>query len=254
MDANELKQEIEKQAAKVIGRKYDQENSDFQKVVTSYILLQLEKDGDNQERMEAFMPKVLEAISGIGGSDKVVRDLQSHNIQLQQSLAEAQDMLRRLAVDTTKYAMDAVGRGSGTIGDARFEMLASQDDVYDLEEKIDEVDWQAVHDLRIRAPRYVDVKGAAAQENAEAWAKDEGAWIYVSKDGVMSFNECQVTGVGYLNENTAAVYLVVDVSEEDESLTKSLLKWERRFLYTAQMSKGRQEDLRVEMKKRSKNQ
>ncbi len=265
MDANELKQEIEKQAAKVIGREYDQENSDFQKVVTSYILLQLEKDGDNQERIEAFMPKMLEAISGIGGSDRVVRDLQNHNIHLQNTLAEAQDMLRRLAVETTKHAMETVGRSAGIVGEARFEMLVNQDDVYDLEETLESVDWRAVHDLRIRAPRYLDF----GYKDIEAWA-DEGVWMYVDKHGSMSFNEAHVTGLGYINEDVAAVYHVCssdwdiddlkksieddDHEMSDKTRVKALLYWERRFLYTAQMSKGRQEDLKREMKKRSKNQ
>ncbi len=257
MDTNELKQEIEKQAAKIIGRKYDQDDSDFQKVVALYILLQLENDVDNQERMEVFMPKMLEAVSGIGGSEKLVRDLQNHNIHLQNTLAEAQDMLRRLAVETTKHAMETVGRSAGIVGEARFEMLVNQDDVYDLEETLENVDWRAVHDLRIQAPRYLDF----GYKDIEAWA-DEGVWMYVDKHG---FNEAHVTGLGYINEDVAAVYHVCSsdwdiddlkksIEDDDHEMldktrVKALLYWERRFLYTAQMSKGRQEDLKREMKK-----
>ncbi len=196
----------------------------------------------------------------------MVRDLQNDNIHLQNPLAEAQEMLLRLAVETTKHAMDAVGRNSGTIGDARFEMLVNQDDVYDLEEKVDDVDWRGVHDLRIRAPRYLDF----SYKDIEAWT-DEGVWMYVvDKHGSMSFNEPHVTGLGYLNEGVAAVYHVCpsdwdiddlkkSMEDDDHEMSektrvKALLQWERRFLYMAQMSKGRQEDLKREMKQRSKNQ
>lgn len=258
MDINELKQEIEKQATNIISGKDGIRHPKFDQLVASHILLQLEKDGDNQERMEAFMPKLLEAVSGMGG-------LQSHNVQLQNTLGEAQDMLRRLAVETTKHAMDAVGTSAGIVGEARFEMLVNQDDVYDLEETLENVDWRAVHELRIRASRYLDF----GYKDIEAWA-DEGVWMYVDKHGSMSFNEAHVTGLGYINEDVAAVYHVCssdwdiddlkksmeddDHEMSDKTRVKALLYWERRFLYTAQMSKGRQEDLKREMEKRSKNQ
>lgn len=255
MDPNELKQEIERHAAEIISDKNGVKDPAFRRLVASHILLQLEKDDDAQERMEVFMPQMLEAFKGMpGGSKQMIDDMRRHNVELQDRLGQAQNDLRLLAKDVTKHAAGLIGEKSVGMSTARFEMLASQEDVYDLEEQFDDVDWQAIHDLRIRAPRYVDVKRAATQEGAQEWAKDEGAWIYVNKAGSMSFNECQVTGLGYLNENTTAVYLVVDVSEEDEPGTKSLLQWERRFLYTAQMSKGRQEDLKREMKQRKRDQ
>ena len=248
MDPNELKQEIERHATSIISDKNGVKDPAFRKLVASHILLQLEKDDDVQERMETFMPQMLETFKGMpGGSRDAIRDLRDHNLQLQDALAQSQNNFRLLATAAVKHSLETIEKDWGD--GARFEMLASQEDVYDLEEQFDDVDWQAIHDLRIRAPRYVGFKGAAAQE----WTKEEGIWIYIDKAGSMSFNECHVTGLGYLNEDTAAVYQVVE-SEEDEPLTKALLQWERRFLYTAQMSKGRQEDLKREMKQRKKDQ
>ncbi len=268
MDTNELKQEIEKHAAAIIGNTAEGHGGDpsLYKLVASYILLQLEKEGDVEERMEIFMPKMLEAIKGMPGESKqVIDDLRRHNVELQEHLGQAQNDLRLLAKDVTKYAAGLIGEKSIGMSNARFETLASQEDVYDLEEKVDDVDWQAVHDLRLRAPRYLEFVWEkrdgeldyACPKQIDAWT-DEGSWIYVDKEGEMIFNECHVAGNGYLDEEVAALYQMCPMDEESEEgrppTSRALLQWERRFLYTAQMSKGRQEDLKREMKKRSKNQ
>lgn len=252
MDPKELKQEIEKHATKVMasdvsgsGHGPSSVHVAFNKLVASYILLQLEKDGERDEQLEDFMPKMLDALKGTPGESKEIRNLRTQNLQLQDYLGQAQNDLRLLAKDVTKYSCEAIGKHSGSLDNARFEMLASQDDPYDLEENQVDVDWEAVHDLRVRAPRHLGFEPEQVEGRAE------GMWVYVEKDGTIAFDDCHVTALGYLNEDTAAVYELNDCFE-DREVPNAHLRWERRFLYTAQMTKGRQEDLKREMRKREK--
>ena len=241
MDPKELKQEIEKNATHLLSSPGTGGTSNLQALMA---LHQLEQDKERDEQLEGFMPKMLEALKGMPSDSRdVIGDLRNHNLQLQEHLGQAQNDLRLLAKDVTKYAAELIGEKASGMSDARFETLASQDDVYDLEETLAAVDWRAVHDLRIRAPRHLEFREGHA--NREGW---RGTWLYIDSAGEFMTDDCNVTALGYLNEETAAVYRVGDDGDEPSGE----LYWERRFLYTAQMTKGRQEDLKREMRKREK--
>lgn len=100
------------------------------------------------------------------------------------------------------------------------ETLAKTRDPYELEERYEDVDWEGVHALRLRAPMYV----LFPDDVNSSWTEDE--WVYVRRDGALSFNECHLVGVAFADSETAAIYR----RQEGE---KSWLHWERRFHFTS---------------------
>lgn len=108
------------------------------------------------------------------------------------------------------------------------ETLAKTQDPY-FREKYEDVDWEAVHALRLRAPMYVRFPNGVN----EKWT--EGEWVYVRRDGNLSFNEAHIVGVAFANSETAAIYRRQRGSE-------SWLYWERRYHFTSGLTpeEGRQ--------------
>jgi hypothetical protein len=113
------------------------------------------------------------------------------------------------------------------------ETLAKAKDPH-LKAKHEDVDWEAVHQLKFRAPTYVQFP----DEVNEAWDEDE--WVYVRRDGKLSFNEAHIIGMAFVDADTAAVYRRLPTTEydpefpDDEDLGHlSFLYWERRFYFTA---------------------
>ena len=243
MDTEELKQEIEKLAANIV---HSSNAEPFQKLMAWNALLEIEKANALNKRFEDMMPIILDALKmrerKASGPDEMCDILRTENRQLREHLGQAQNDLRLLAKDVVKQASKVMIQ-TPALERARLEMLAAQEDVYDLEERVEHVDWQAVYDLRVRAPRHLKCYSGAPMR------LDEGCWIYIDQHGGRKSDECHVTALGYLRGDTAAVYQVV---EEDEELARAHLYWERRFLYTAQMSKGPQDDLKREMKRRQR--
>ncbi len=99
------------------------------------------------------------------------------------------------------------------------ESLARTEDRY-FREKYEDVDWEAVHSLRFRAPMYVQF----SDEVNRKWTKDE--WVYVRRDGSLSFNEAHVVGVAFADSETAAIYRRLGNRD-------SWLYWERRMHFTS---------------------
>lgn len=113
------------------------------------------------------------------------------------------------------------------------ETLAKTKDPY-FREKFEDVDWAAVHQLRLRAPMYVRFP----DEVNEKWT--QGEWIYVRRDGKLSFNEVHMVAVAFANSETAAIYRRLghvephpDYPEDIPLGEQSLLYWERRFHFTS---------------------
>lgn len=99
------------------------------------------------------------------------------------------------------------------------ENLAKTKDPY-YKEKFEDVDWEAVHALRVRAPMYIQFP----DEVNEKQRQDE--WVYVRRDTKLSFNEAHIVGVAFANSETAAIYRRQEGSE-------SWLYWERRMHFTS---------------------
>jgi len=99
------------------------------------------------------------------------------------------------------------------------ENLAKTQDPY-FRERFEEVDWRAVHALRFRAPMYVRFP---ADVN-EKWT--EGEWVYVRRDGKLTFNEAHIVGIAFADSETAAVY-------RRQKGNQSWLYWERRMHFTS---------------------
>jgi len=89
---------------------------------------------------------------------------------------------------------------------------------YELGIDSTKVDWEAVHDLRYRAPRHVTFPKSVT----ERWT--EGEWVYVDRDGTLRFDEAHVTALGYVNADTAAIYRRA-VGHNSE------LYWQRRWAH-----------------------
>lgn len=108
--------------------------------------------------------------------------------------------------------------------------LAAVQDPY-FREKYEDVDWEAIHDVRVRAPMYVHFP----DEVNEAWDEDE--WVYVRRDGKLSFNECLRVGVAFVNSETAALYRRQEGSQ-------SWLHWDRYMHFTSGLTPDEFQEVR----------
>lgn len=235
MDRKELIQEFEKRALKLLGDEAERGVVDvgggeyaFQRVATLFMLQQIEKDKEREDQMLEMVARLGPALEKLtteesDGSRQIRRDLMSQ-------LYDANHMLRLLASESMKHFVEGTG---GPNLDLIFEGLAIAGEYDDGMMLVKDVDWKAVHACEMRAPRYVE------HPQSEKW--DEGVWVCIDQDGASSFNETHVTELGYANADTAAVYRFC----EDGS---ALLYWERRFLYTAQMSEEQLKRLKEKMR------
>lgn len=111
--------------------------------------------------------------------------------------------------------------------------LGATTDPYPLGVNAADVDWEAVYSLRHRAPRHVTFP----KEMIDRW--DDGEWVYVRRDGTLTFDEAHVTALGYADADTAAIYRRATGSDSE-------LYWQRRWLYTAMLTRAEQQ--RIEAK------
>ncbi len=225
MDEKELIQEIEKRAGGLLTSTSHHDGSSA-KLQALMALYEIERDKERNELMvqvlERSMPDLMKAMtsSSEDGNAAFRRDLMSQ-------LYDANRVIKEMA----ECAMQNFIKGTGFNVGVVIEKLADAGEYDGAVVSVDDVDWKAVHDCEMRAPRYL--------KSRKNWEK--GSWLYVDRRGKESYDEVHITALGYLNASTAAVYQYC----EDGT---ALLYWERRFLYTAQMTKEQLDDLKERMR------
>ena len=223
MDGKELIQEIEKNATHLLSGPGTGGTSKLQALMALY---EVERDKERNELMvqvlERSMPDLMKAMtsSSEDGHAALRRDLMGQ-------LYDANRMIKEMAQCAMRNFVEGTGFDVGIV----IEKLADAGEYDGAVVPIDDVDWKAVHACEMRAPRYL--------KSRKNW--EEGSWLYVDQRGKESYDEVHITALGYLNASTAAVYQYC----EDGT---ALLYWERRFLYTAQMTKEQLDDLKERMR------
>ncbi len=228
MDEKELIQEIEKNATQLLSGPGTGGTSKLQALMA---LHEIERDKERNELMvqvlERSMPDLMKAMtrSSEDGAVALRRDLMSQ-------LYDANRVIKEMAECAMQNFIKGTGFDVGVI-----EKLADAGEYDGAVVPIDDVDWKAVHACEMRAPRYL--KNSTHCKDWEVW--EEGAWLHISEQMRQTFNEVHVTALGYLNASTAAVYRFC----EDGT---ALLYWERRVLYTAQMTEEQLRRLKEKMR------
>jgi hypothetical protein len=233
MDRKELIQEIEKRGLKLL--QYESgvvtpESGEFafHRVATLFMLHQLEKDKEREDQMMEMVERLAPALEKMTADESDASRKIRHDLMSQ--LYDANLTLRDLSCAAMKHFVEGTG---GLNFDLISEKLANAGE-YDGEVMpIGDVDWKAVHACEIRAPRYVE------HPQSESWEK--GVWIYIDQDGTSLFDEAHVIALGYVDASIAAIYRFC----EDGS---AWLYWQRRFLYTAQMTKEQINILKEKMR------
>lgn len=107
------------------------------------------------------------------------------------------------------------------------------------------ISWKDVHACILRAPEFIYIENTRLDEYDSLLRE----WVIIHKNGLISLSgKNVVTPLEFLDEETAAVYRF----EKNPALSDQVpaqsarLVWERRFVYTAQMTREQQRKLESE--------
>lgn len=235
IDREELIQEIGKHAADVLKNS----GNPAERLQACFILHQIEDGNVREEQAREMMERIIPELAGkeSGESREIRRDLMA---QLYDANLTIRDMARGA------MAHYKSGKNSQGILEGILEVLASAGEP-SSECSIADANWKAVHACRMRAPILIHIHAdRLSQIDIDTRCRK---WARIDIDGKISLSgEGSATGFEFADDKVAAVYRFDNPEGHDGATQSASLVWERRFLYTAQMT---QEQL-AELKERSK--
>lgn len=226
----ELRQEVEKLARKLATTEMGSPVGEGAQLQALWMLYQLSKTP----------PEVSEVPEEFAQSLRGMQETHEQSVQLIRELRGQVLDQAQMMHEMTQNALDLVNASmNGPSLDAMIPVLASAKKCEIEVPLIEEVNWTAVHACMERAPIHI------------VWGQDRPQgldWISIDYRRSVTTFANDVSAFECIHEGTAALYRFsgIRTKKHKEIALAADLVWERRFLYTAQMTRDQQ--LKLEKK------